>query len=405
MSWFGDVLFGFFTRHLTTKLLALLLCIGLFLFVQNSLTTTQELTRLDLVPSLGDDLRPSFVLLSSAVSLNPFTITGERSKVDPLARLYKTNALRLPINLRLLNIYGKKQESGLVEIPIDEALFRDDLLFGKDILVSGLAAQKLSIRLSEVTTKNAVRVEVDAGLKEVAVPGMYEKTFAFTTNVTSVDIRGPSVAFLDNEPKVIVTMPKLQDRIAAEPVAGETGTLKLTGCEIDWAKGGIAPEYASLLRITITNESGGELSASQLQQRLVISTEVTKKREKLKLKDVPIQIRYPVPQQFDLLKVYSILSPFIDSDLSNGYLPFLDVKLPTTLKGNEDFLKNLVVILDVAEARPDLDKRLLVPFYLSLKDTRRATDRANLLRVEIDGPTDAQFNTRADDGHRDDGHK
>ena len=64
MNWFSGLFIGFFTRHLSTKVLALLLSMGVFLFVQASLMGTQELARLTLDPSLSEELRQSHILLT-----------------------------------------------------------------------------------------------------------------------------------------------------------------------------------------------------------------------------------------------------------------------------------------------------------------------------------------------------
>jgi len=83
------------------------------------------------------------------------------------------------------------------------------------------------------------------------------------------------------------------------------------------------------------------------------------------------------------------------------------VRLPAAMKGDDAFLGNLVLVLDVATARDETDfvgvrgpeelgERLYVPFYLDVRDRNRADDLQSLRQVEIaveDEPV-AQFQAK-----------
>ena len=121
MIWFRDLLLGIFTRHGTTKLLALLLSLGLFLWVQASLRTTQELRVLTLRFTLVGQPKSEYVLLSDEVTFQNLLISGIQSKVDPLAKLYRSDpGVNVPIDRVFLKIYGEEPDDpAAVSVSID----------------------------------------------------------------------------------------------------------------------------------------------------------------------------------------------------------------------------------------------------------------------------------------------
>ncbi|MCK6459000.1 MAG: hypothetical protein L6Q95_03805 [Planctomycetes bacterium] len=402
MSWFGGFFMGLFTRHLVTKILALLLSIGLFGFVQASLTATQEITRLVLVPSIAEEIRDKYVLLSRPFVVNGLTIRGEQSKVEGLARLYRSTDQRLPIDQRILRDYERnRSDTGVFEIPIDAKLFRDEVLFGKDVTVERIEAGKV-IQVAEIATKPA-RVEVAAALQGLTHAD-YEGKLTFVPNMTAAEIRGPKHAFLKDTVRIVINVQKIGDRIsaAANPIVGETGTLAIEGlCEIDWKQGDISSDLQEYLRIT--PEGGSPLPVTEFRQRLAVSCVVTKRQETITLPEIPIQIRYPMPQTFDLLEHYVMFTPWSDKEMSEGWVRNqLKVRLPAALRSDEAFLKSLVLVLDVATARDQTDlvgargpkelgERLYVPFYLDVRDRARAED---LRSLHLEDEPEAQFNKK-----------
>jgi hypothetical protein len=392
MSWFQGLFVGLFTRHLTTKLLALLLSIGLFGFVQASLTGTREVTRLNLEVSLAEELRAGYVLLNSKFVVSGLMMRGELSKVDSLARLYRNSFLRVPIDQRILNVYGRDRNGG-IEIPIDSNLFRDEVLFGKDITVERLQSDA-PILVNKAVDKATVRVEVAPKLQSV-VHSLYEGQLAFAANMTVVQLRGPASAFRKDLPVIVVGVRgNVADQISAYPMPGETGTITFPGtmCEIQWEDGGIAEPLVAFLRITPEGLTT-ELTPGEFRQRLEIACKVTKRKEEKRLENVPIEIRYPTPRgEFDLLVGYDSFPPFTDAALSAGSMPLLDVRMPAALAADTEFLKRLVVVLNAAAAEEGEANVTKVPFYLDVRDHVRDEDLAKLRQVAITGGvTEAEF--------------
>lgn len=384
MIWFRNLLLGIFTRHLGTKLLALLLSVGLFGFVHASLTGTQEIRQLRLHFSLERELRDRYVLLTEEIRFGGLTITGERTKVDPLARLYKGDSVvNLAIDQKFLNVYGEAQPEGEgILIRVDRDLFADDRLFGREVRVDNLPAG-VAVVLDNVATRTA-RVEVAPDMPAAITDPTheYEGKLALSFNVKSVTIEGPASAFTDT-PLALVSVPEIVDKLSRFQVQGERGEAKLP-VEIRWK--GILTDRLPQLRISAAELGGEPMSVGQFQQRLVATCPVTKRKVPKSLKDVPVQIRYPTPRAFDLVEDYEVFSPmFVDADLKAGQVQRLEVRLPVSLAGNAAFQENLVVVLDVGAAATDdaAADTMFVPFYLDLKDRSREDDVAGLGLVEI----------------------
>jgi hypothetical protein len=387
MSWLRNLVLGVFTRHLRTKVLALLLSVGLFGFVQASLTAVQPIPKLRLRFNLAPELRNDYVLLTEEISFGGLTITGERSKVDPLARVYRGDSVtNLAIDQKFLNVYGEKGEGEQMLIRIDREFFADDRLFTRDIAVGNLP-DDVTVVLDRIDTRPA-RVEIAPEVLSVVLPPNHEYEgkegkLDLSLDVTSVMIEGPASAFTAAEPVAVVSVKNIADELSKVQIPGERGEAKLSPVEILWK--GIATPRLPQLRITAPGMSR-PMSVAEFQERLVVSCKVTKRRKSKSLQRVPIEIRYPLPQTFNVVEDYQVYgSTIIDGDLREGRMQQLDVRLPTSLIRDEEFLANLVVVLDVAAAEVDpATDTMFVPFYLDLKDRARGKDLADLALVEID---------------------
>lgn len=392
MIWFRGLFIGFFTRHITTKFLALLLSIGLFGFVQASLTATLEITEITLVPTLAEESRNDYFLLTGNFVVNRLTIRGEQSKVEALARLAKSTHLRLPIGPRILSVYGKPQPNGAIEVPIDPELFRDDVLFGKDVTVERMESAR-SIVVAPREDRIA-RVEVAASLQGVTHVD-YEDRLTFAPNWTSVTIRGPKNAFDMKPPRIVVSVRGIADRISQSQIQGERGTLSFGEgvCEVEWRDGDINPDLVSFLRIT--PDRGDPLPASEFRQKLSVSCVATKRKETITLAEIPLQIRYAMPQRFNLLDHYGVFPPFSGAEMEDGSVKGrLKVRLPAAMRDDQAFLNNLVLVLDVAHASDgadpvgsrgldELGERLEIPYFLDVRDRSRAEDVRRLEQVAL----------------------
>jgi hypothetical protein len=324
------------------------------------------------------------VLVVDRLTLTGLTITGLKGKIEPMAKI---NSIPVLIDQRILND-GRPHEHG-TEITIDAAFMRDQALFGEDIRVGPPESLGQKLVVNAVESKN-VRVEAAPSLRDV-VHDDYEGKLSFTLNVKQVTLRGPKSMFEGSDQRIIVTVRRIEDSISRAQVTGDSGILRLSGvCEVQWGAGGIKHDpNRDLLRVTAEEFGSDPLSAREFQQRLVAFCQVKRKRESVRLQNVPIQIRYPVPQnawptreKFDLLEDYSVLSGFTEGALSLGEVPQLDVRVPSALARDKEFLSRLVVVLNVAEATVDLE-RLNVPFSLGLRGTSRVGDEENLLQVAM----------------------
>ncbi|MFI5401700.1 MAG: hypothetical protein ACHQ1G_02110 [Planctomycetota bacterium] len=387
MSWLRNLVLGVFTRHVRTKVLALLLSVGLFGFVQASLTAVREIPKLRLRFNLAPELRDEYVLLTEEISFGGLTITGERSKVDPLERVYRLDSVtNLAIDKKFLDVYGDEGEGEEMLIRIDREFFADDRLFGRDIAVGNLP-DDVAVVLDKIDTRPA-RVEFAPEVLSVVLPpnheyeGKPDGKLDLSLDVTSVMIEGPASAFTA-DPVAVVSVKAITDELSKVQIPGERGEAKLSPVEILWK--GIATKRLPQLRITAPGMSR-PMSVAEFQERLVVSCKVTKRRKSKSLQRVPIEIRYPLPQTFNVVEDYQVYgSTIIDGDLREGRMQQLDVRLPTSLIRDEEFLANLVVVLDVAAAEVDpATETMFVPFYLDLKDRARGKDFADLALVEID---------------------
>jgi hypothetical protein len=407
VTWLRNHLLGVFTRHLGAKLLALLLSVGLFGFVQASLRGTQPIRQLKLRLTLAQELKDQYVLLPDdtrrriadsvdvkqdgeavVLTFGGLAITGMRAKVDPMARLYRRDAVNpLAIDQRFLNVYGEDYREGGKRIRIDRDLFADDALFGKDIVVDGLP-DDVAVTLDRIEERTA-RVEVAPEMPTaIGKPNHeFEGRIALTFNVKSVRIDGPASAFTAPEPVAQVSVKDIEDELSKVQIQGERGTARLSPDEIRWK--GVATDLLPLLRIRANEMGGDPMSVREFQQRLVASCEVTRRKRPKSLPEVPIEIRYLLPPPFDLVKDWEVFTVFVDRDLQEGRMQHLGVRLPASLAENPDFLGNLVVVLNVAAAKadPTTPDLMFVPFYLDLKDRSRKEDVAGLALVEIDPAT------------------
>jgi hypothetical protein len=387
MRWIRDFLVGIFSRHFGVKLLALLLSVGLFGFVQASLTGTQEVRQLKLKFALAEELKSQYVLLTNEIHFSGLTMTGLRSKVDPLAKLYSGNpVVPLTIDQRFLNLYG----DGL-RIPVNRALFRDEALFGKDIRVGEeLKDGAVAVRLDLLDSREA-RVDVaPATPRTLKADHPYEGTekdgrLAFAFNVRNITLIGPASAFLpEGDPAVLVSVPQIDAQLSAYSIPSEgRGEAPLARLDILWRDGNIDP---ALVKYLVVRSELGDLPAEDFQKRLEVSCRVITRKKDHTIPVLPVHIRYPQPPAFDLVADWDSFTPAITTaDLQEGVAKNLKVRLPAKLREDKEFLANLVLVLNVGAAPPEEEGRLRVPYYVDLRDRSRGKDLENLAQVAILG--------------------
>jgi hypothetical protein len=323
--------------------------------------------------------------LRDEVTFNNLVISGMRARVDPLTKLYAAKStVKLEIDQRFLSRYGEEYGSKRIRIRVTRDLLAEDALLGRDVTV-GDYGEAPTIELDGIAEKEA-RVEIDTTKmpSTITKPNHeYEGKINPSINVRRVTLEGPASAFTGDQ-VILVWVNDIEDALSMQQVPGEKGEAKLTRVEIGWQ--GVETDLLQRIRVRAQELGGDPMTVQDFRRRLVMSCEVIKRKVEKILADVPIEIRHPLPRKFDLVEDYGAYGgTFLDTDLKGGRKQELKVRLPNSLARNQDFLDNLVVVLDVgaAEEDPSTKDTLLVPYRLDLRDRSREQDVAGLPLVDI----------------------
>jgi hypothetical protein len=382
MKGLTDFLIGVFTRHPGAKILALLLSAGLFGFVHASLTGTQEIPRLELTFTLADELRLKSVLLTPRIPFLNVTITGTRAKVDPLARQLRDDpVVKFTIDRRFLDEYADPQDK--TRIPITAQLLRDDPRFGADIKVD---LPPGGVVLVDALVQRTARLEISRNTPRVLPPDHpYEGTLkdgalAITLNVKGdVTLSGPESAFPGEGTLALPVSVPIKE-LARAQIQGESGSHPLTGLTVEWQEARINltksdTKVTLLEHLRVSSDLGQDFLPDSFQRRLEALVQIRTRRVEHKM-TLPVQIRYAQPPQYDL-KEWTLFKPPAP-EVATGSVKAWSLQLPVTLSRDQDFLKNLVLVLNVGAADNEGEKTLLVPVYLDLIDRERGRDLQNL---------------------------
>jgi hypothetical protein len=380
MNWLRAFLIGLFTRHLGTKLLALLLSIGLFTFVQYSQQGTKDVAELDLIVTLDAELQDRFVLLTPRLRVEKVEISGFRSRVNALARQHLQAPLPVEVNERFLRLH----RDGL-DIPIDADFFRDDALWGKDVKVVAVTGG-LEIELDELVTKPGIIVAIDPGTnlvlpKDHRYQGTLEgDALDIAVSVQQVTVRGPKRAFGEN-PRIILQMPNLAQALASIETGKEQANVELTDFRIDWAGGDIESRYVDNLLIS-EGDAGPQKTARTFRAGLHVTCTVVVRKVKKVIPSIPIEVRAGKPGQ-NIDDWDSRAKLFLSEDVRARRADDFRLRMPKSLADDEEFLSRLVLVLNLANAHDEAGT-LRVPVYLDLKGDRRPVDLERLRRIDID---------------------
>lgn len=382
MTWLRAFLLGLFTNHLGTKLLALLLSLGLFSFVQFSQQETREIPELEMVVTLDVELHGRYVLLTPRLRIHNVEISGPRSRVNSLARQHLQAPLPVEINERFLRLH----RDGL-DIPVNPDLFEDDALWGKDIKVGELGGD-LKIELDELENRPRVIVIIDPNAnlvlpKDHRYQGTLENdALRLFANIRQVSLLGPKRVFGQN-PRIVVKLPDLAQVLHHFDTTKEQDDAPVTDFTIDWAAGDINPQYVEHLLF-----SGRELGSLPVTERAFRSTLDVRctvlVRKVSKEVSIPIEVRVGEKSE-DIDKDWDsggklLLSKAIQERRADNF----PLRMPKSLADDEAFLARLVLILNVAGASKDSAGTLRVPVYLDLQGDRRPQDLERLRRIDIE---------------------
>jgi len=376
MIWLRGFVLGLFTRHLGTKLLALLLSVGLFSFVQFSQMETREVPELDLVVTLDVELQDRFVLLTPRLRVEDLEISGLRSRVNVLARQHLQAPLPVEINERFLRLH----RDGL-DIPVNSDFFRDEALWGKDIKVSGLSGDR-KIELDDLVEKRVI-VTIDSETNRVLPENhRYQGTLEgdaldLSVNINQVTVRGPRRAF-GKDPKIVLELPDLAQVLGGFNTAKEQAEAEV-GFKVDWTSGDIDDRYTENL---LFSERGQQLMTARTFQGAlkVLCTVVVRKTNKEV--SIPIEVRAG-KGSVDIDRWEPSGKPILTSEFQERWARNFPLRMPKSLADDADFLARLVLIFNVAGTTPNDAGTLRVPLYLDLKGDRRPQDLERLRRIEI----------------------
>jgi hypothetical protein len=376
MIWLRAFVLGLFTRHLGTKLLALLLSVGLFSFVQFSQMETREVPELDLVVTLDVELQDRFVLLTPRLRVEDLEISGLRSRVNVLARQHLQAPLPVEINERFLRLH----RDGL-DIPVNSDFFRDEALWGKDIKVSGLSGDR-KIEIDDLVEKRVI-VTIDPETNRVLPENhRYQGTLEgdaldLSVNINQVTVRGPRRAF-GEDPKIVLELPDLAQVLGGFNTAKEQAQAEV-GFKVDWTSGDIDDRYTENLLIS---ERGQQLmTARTFQGALKVFCTVVVRKTNQEV-SIPIEVRAG-KGSVDIDKWEPSGKPILTSEFQERWARNFPLRMPKSLADDADFLARLVLIFNVAGTTPNDAGTLRVPIYLDLKGDRRPQDLERLRRIEI----------------------
>jgi hypothetical protein len=379
MTWLRAFFVGLFTNHLGTKLLALLLAVGLFSFVQFSQLGTREVPELELVVTLDAELHGKYVLLTPRLRLENLEISGLRSRVNSLARQHLQAPLPVEINERLLRLH----RDGL-NIPVDSDLFEDDALWGEGVKVSGLPGG-LKIELDERDRRDHVIVAVSPEINRLPNDHRYQGTLEdnalqVTVNVKQVTLHGPKRVF-GADPRIVLKLPDLAQALANFTTTEEQAEAPVTGFTIDWAAGDIDERYVDHLLVQGQELGTLPVTARAFRAALRVSCTVLVRKVPKEV-SIPIEVRAGKDgediDQWEPSGKLILTGAFLDRRVEN-----FPLRMPKSLADDREFHEKLVLILNVAGATKISEDTLRVPVYLDLRD-RRPQDLERLRRIDIE---------------------
>jgi len=377
----SDFLLGLFTRHVRTKVLALLLAIGLFSFVQITQSTTRTIPYMVLQFRLDSDLAKTYSLIKGKVELKDVEVQGLRAIVDPLVKEWASKPEKELIITR--SFLGRHADDSELRIPIDRDFFKDDALFGKDVEATKLPDGQAAVL--DVLETRRLRVEVDPALvlklpPESPYQGTGTDDRLQLETVKDVSVTGPKSAFAENA-RVIYTIDTLVQQIAAFKTQLDQAPVTLGNVRILWSEGGINVEY---LDVRIEGKTPAEF-----KRGLVVTCQVVKRKETKPFATFPIVVRSS--REFNLADWTPQTSSFgvvVSSRvLEEGSVENLVLRMPKALAEKKALTDNLVLEVNLTAARKEEGtNRLIVPVFLSLKDMTKEQDRDDLRLIEIDTP-------------------
>ncbi|MHC4971480.1 MAG: hypothetical protein ACYTG3_04045 [Planctomycetota bacterium] len=381
MIWLRAFFVGLFTNHLGTKLLALLLSLGLFSFVQFSQQENREIPELELIVTLDSQLHGQYVLLTPRLRIENVAISGPRSRVNSLVRQHLQAPLPVEINERFLRLHRDR-----LDIPVTPEFFKDDALWGADIKVDELQSD-LKIELDELENRPRVPVAVDPDANRVLPKDhryqgtLEDDALRVYASIQQVTLVGPKRVFGEN-PRIVVKLPDLAQALNHFDMTKEQDEAPVSDLQIDWEAGDIDPQYVEHLLFSARELGALPSTARAFQSKLEVHCTVLVRKVSKEV-SIPIEVRAGKGAE-NIDDWDSGGKPILSKDIKERLAGNFPLRMPKSLADDKDFLAKLVLILNVADAEKEDDGTLRVPVYLDLKGDRRPQDLERLRRIDIE---------------------
>jgi len=365
VTWVFGFVRGVLTKHLGTKLLALLLAFVIFLFVQQSLQGTETLPRILIQFELTEKLSEKYVLLTERLEVQRVEIEGLRPDVDSVMQRFNAdNVIRFRVSEELV-------ARGSLNILIDADFLNDQRILGKDIRVTKTATQPL--------------LEIDELVRPTVVPTLSPEmrqrlTIAPSTRLQpksgstldagfhpgELTMVGPSSAFPQGVQRVelFVDLPDL-DALLNDPLR-PSGQVSIP-VAIDLSTSLIRSDRLRLVRVLKPEP----MTWAEFVDRLRLEFEVEERRVTRKVPGLKVVRIFspeegrPSPEQYE--PGAQPITGMINADYASGVCNDVQLKMPAALFEDKAFLAQLRLVVDFAAATVKGDS-LEVPVYLDVAD-------------------------------------
>lgn len=385
---------GILTRHLPTKVLSLLLSIVLFLFVAARQTEDMQIRELVVQLRLGESLREGWILRSEDLNLGGMiTIRGQRSEVETVrVRISSHTLVRELGSEDLAALIGDGPTLISYSFEVDA-----DLLYRLKIL----PPETIQVREIDRSRKNPTIEIVKRKKLTMPISVSNETALALSTNSAWVSPGGESKVTASFEPaqveiagpadimstwKTSTSLPvhirdvnTILDERGATP--GRIVRDDIRG--VDWAKLGVGEKQTGFFRLLTPKEGPVGL----LKDEVELVFEIRPKEEQYPLPPLPVNLRLLSDAGFKLEDKYTIRPRYLV--YTTDKIKELKVLGPKSVLRDEDFMKRLVAVVNVAYAVPD-GGRLIALVELDLSGVKDSADRDKLHQLKL-LPTDGEF--------------
>ncbi len=237
-------------QNIGTKIMALLLAIVLYVFVDQQGQETSQVGELTLHFVFDDTNASQYLLLDDQIKLTDLGLKGRREQVVPLAReLNQLKRRTIVVTARVLQLVRDD-----FRIPLSIKLLRAAAILPDEVDIEGelppaaiefdtLVRRKMVLRLKRdrnklTIPKDSNYVPDDGG--ELVAPRLERET-------TEVMLVGPQSAFRDDSSELLVELPSFPEVFKAFQAPEPTETVKADG--IDWAGSGLQTGLTQHMKI------------------------------------------------------------------------------------------------------------------------------------------------------------